>query len=234
MASSLNRNAALPYFALVILGIAASLIAGERVNFLIVICSCACAIWCWRPKLKRVFAILLFSLSCVIFVASLSPNTAYRFTTNFVDNISLDDSSAHYRAIAPAFQVVDKAPILGIGPGNYRYLCPEFIRARPNLDCHPHPHNFYVQMMSEAGIVGLLVGAFFLGSIFWACLKPAIQCRKHPFVATFWIVPFAFFWPIATTADFFGQWNNVFMWSALALALAGAQIGGFGNSASKI
>jgi hypothetical protein len=28
------------------------------------------------------------------------------------------------------------------------------------------------------------------------------------------------FWPIRSSADFFGQWNNIFLWSAVALALA--------------
>ena len=32
--------------------------------------------------------------------------------------------------------------------------------------------------------------------------------------------PFCLFWPIATSGDFFGQWNNIFMWSAVALAVA--------------
>jgi succinate dehydrogenase hydrophobic anchor subunit len=42
-------------------------------------------------------------------------------------------------------------------------------------------------------------------------------------LATAWVVPFAFFWPVAANADFFGQWNNIFMRSALALAMAAVQ-----------
>ena len=38
------------------------------------------------------------------------------------------------------------------------------------------------------------------------------------------------FWPITTTADFFGQWNNIFMWSAVAIALACARAGSKDNS----
>ena len=115
--------------------------------------------------------------------------------------------------------------MLGIGPGNLRILCPDIIAGSAAYDCHPHPHNYYLQMLGEAGIVGLLTGVLFLGSIIWACAKPALRDRSNVVVATMWIVPFAFFWPIASTADFFGQWNNIFMWSAVAVALAGAQIG---------
>ena len=63
--------------------------------------------------------------------------------------------------------------------------------------------------------------------------RPAIRDRSNAVVATMWIVPFGCFWPIASSADFFGQWNNLFMWSALAVALAGAQIGGQNAHASK-
>ena len=38
-------------------------------------------------------------------------------------------------------------------------------------------------------------------------------------IATAFVVPLAVFWPIATSADLFGQWNNIFMWSGVALAL---------------
>jgi hypothetical protein len=38
--------------------------------------------------------------------------------------------------------------------------------------------------------------------------------------ATAFVVPLGLFFPIQTTADFFGQWNNIFMWSAIGLALA--------------
>ena len=41
------------------------------------------------------------------------------------------------------------------------------------------------------------------------------------------------FWPIASMADFFGQWNNIFMWSAIAIALAGARIASEDDTAPK-
>ena len=106
----------------------------------------------------------------------------------------------------------------------FELLCDDVIAGSSLYDCHPHPHNFYLQMLGEAGIIGCLTGVLFLGSVIWACTRPALQDRSHVVVATMWIVPFSFFWPIASTADFFGQWNNIFMWSAVAVALAGAQI----------
>jgi len=64
------------------------------------------------------------------------------------------------------------------------------------------------------------LGSVFLGSIVWACFSASLKHRQNVFVATAWVVPFGLFWPIASTADFFGQWNNIFLWSAVALALS--------------
>ena len=88
-------------------------------------------------------------------------------------------------------------------------------------------------MLGEVGIIGFLTGVLFLGSVIWACARPALRDRSNVVVATMWIVPFGFCWPIASTADFFGQWNNIFMWSAVAVALAGAQIGSQVRSDTK-
>ena len=51
------------------------------------------------------------------------------------------------------------------------------------------------------------------------CLRASLKNRENVFVATAWVIPFGIFWPIATNADFFGQWNNIFIWSAVALAI---------------
>ena len=72
-------------------------------------------------------------------------------------------------------------------------------------------------MLCETGIIGLILGSVFLGSIIWACLKASFGNKDNVFMATAWVIPFGLFWPIATSADFFGQWNNIFMWSEVAV-----------------
>ena len=74
--------------------------------------------------------------------------------------------------------------------------------------------------MAETGLVGLVAGIIMIGSIIWATFKAGLQNHKNVVVATAFVIPLGLFFPIASTADFFGQWNNIFMWSAIALALA--------------
>ena len=225
MATSSNGKAASWAAVIALISIVASVMTGERINFLIRACSGMLAALAWRPRLYRVIAIFAVEGIAVLIAVMNTPGLVQRFFNQFIEQLPTHGDSPYFRAIAPGFLAFRESPLLGVGPGNLRMLCPEIIAGSAAYDCHPHPHNYYFQMLGEAGIVGLLTGAMFLGSIIWACAKPALRDRSNVVVATMWIVPFAFFWPVASTADFFGQWNNIFMWSAVALALAGSQIG---------
>ena len=210
-----------------------SVMTGERVNFLIRLCSAALAAVVWRPRIVKVTSVVVFVTVCLCLAIYLFPATAFRFVVNFVEQLPFHADSNYYQTMAPGVLAFLESPILGVGPGNMRFLCEEIIASSSSYDCHPHPHNYYIQMLGEAGMIGLLTGMLCLGSIIWACAKPALRDRSNVVVATMWIVPFGLFWPIASTADFFGQWNNIFLWSAVAVAIAGARIGSTGNLTPK-
>ena len=213
--------------------IVASVMTGERINFLICLWGGMLAAVVWKPRLYRVVAVFAIEGMAVFSALFATPGLFNRFVDHFVQQLPTQGDSPYFRAMAPGWLAFNESMLLGVGPGNLRTLCPEIIGGSVAYDCHPHPHNFYIQMLGEAGIVGFLTGVLFLGSIIWACVKPALGDRSNVIIATMWIVPFAFFWPIASTADFFGQWNNIFMWSAVALALAGAQLGSHDQSRTK-
>ena len=79
-------------------------------------------------------------------------------------------------------------------------------------------------MLAETGFIGFIFGCIMIGAILWKTGQTSLRGRSHVIVATAFIVPLGFFFPTQSTADFFGQWNNIFMWSALALALAAGNI----------
>ena len=216
-----------------LLSIVLSVLTGERINFLIRACSGMIAAVAWRPNWWRVLLILAIELTAVVVVLQTRPDLGNRYVNNFIDQLPTHSQSAYYRAAAPGVLAFDQAPLLGIGPGNLRILCEDVSAGFDSYDCHPHPHNFYIQMLGETGLVGFVFGVLFLWSIIWTCARPALRDRSNVVVATMWIVPFGLFWPIASTSDFFGQWNNIFMWSAIAVALAGARIGSEDKAAPK-
>ena len=201
-----------------------SIMTGERINFLIRACGGMLAGLVWRPNWRRYLALIVVEVIAVIAISASSPGTTERYVDHFIDQLPTGTHSAYYRTMAPGFMAFEQAPILGIGTGNFRNQCPDLVVNNPELECHPHPHNYYIQMLAENGIIGLIFGVVMLPSIIWVCFKGWINNRDHVLSATAFVVPLGFFWPIASSADFFGQWNNIFMWSAVALALAAAHI----------
>ena len=200
----------------------ASFMTGERINFLIRLCAGGLAAIVWKPKPKLVLALVSILCLSIALVLQFNPDMSLRFFNHFMVALPIYPESLYYRSMAPGWIAFEQSPVFGIGTGNLRYLCEAVIDSSPLFDCHPHPHNYYLQLLGETGLAGFILGCFLLWSIVWTCIRAAMLDRDNVILSTMWIVPFAFFWPIASTADFFGQWHNIFMWSAVALALASA------------
>ena len=159
----------------------------------------------------------------------LAPENAGRLTHGLYEGISTGFQSDYFSVMGGGYAVFEQAMALGIGPGNYRMLAEGMLADMPHLRADNHPHNFYLQLLAETGIVGTISGILFMVSIVWTCFMARLKESGNIVVTTAFIVPLGMFWPIATTADFFGQWNNIFMWSAVAIALACARVGSKDN-----
>ena len=205
---------------LVVFNLFVSFLAGERINFIIRFFGAGLALLVWRPIVPRLGLLALLLGGLLIVVHIYLPNATYMFTDQLYRGLSSGFESDYLRVLGGGWEVFQQAPWFGIGPGNYRDMSAELLQHLPHLRGDNHPHNFYLQMLADVGIFGLLAGTFFLWSIVWRCFQGRLRAYDDVICATAFIVPLGMFWPIATTADFFGQWNNIFMWSAVALALA--------------
>jgi len=199
-----------------------SILAGERINMLIRLCSGFLAGLSWRPNLALFGAAtaLICLLIAGLFITN--ENVSYRLGSYFLSQNPIHLDTSPYWAVwrAGVLGFAD-APLLGQGPGNLRYLCdslPE-VNLPGYTDCDNHPHHFYFQLAGETGLIGLMAGLIMMVSIGHACWQARQHMPECPMAATAFIMPLAFFWPIQATADFFGQWNNLFMWMALGFAI---------------
>ncbi len=202
-----------------------SVMTGERINFLIRACGGMLAGLVWKPKWGRYLGLVAAEVLAVLVVLSALPQMATRFTDEFILGATDFEASSWWNTMNGGWQVAKDNLLFGIGTGNYRLIPPEFFKTIPFTNWQPHPHNYYLQMLTETGIIGLILGTVFLWSIIWTCFRASLKNKENVFVATAWVIPFGIFWPIATSADFFGQWNNIFIWSAVALALSIINLG---------
>jgi O-antigen ligase len=202
--------------------LAVSLLTGERVNFLIRVCAAALALISWRVNLKRVFWFTLLAITTLLLMLGSFHDLKQRVVDGLLNAVSDGFDSPYFLIFFVAIEAAKESLILGLGPATYRELCPNLVLGANIQHCYNHPHNFYVQLWVETGIVGLFFGLAMITSIFLEALKGWWNQKNDVLAATAFITPLAFFFPIATSSDFFGQWNNVFMWSAIGLALAAA------------
>jgi O-antigen ligase len=199
-----------------------TVLTGERINALVMLCAGILATLAWKPIWRRYVSMTIVSTSIVLSVVMTTPNLLNRFSETIDDVLPLSQS-AYYQVINAGLKVYESAPILGIGPATHRELCGSIVNTMKEVLCSNHPHNYYIQLLAETGTVGLITGSVMILSISWAAFAGWRKNRANVVAATAFVVPFGLFFPIQSTADFFGQWSNIFMWSAIALSLAAAR-----------
>jgi O-antigen ligase len=129
-------------------------------------------VWFW----KRWLVVLVPVLAIVLFLVS-PPVMRERFTSLFHPR---DVDSNTFRIIAwnAGVQMIEKHPLLGLGPEGPKYHFKEYV-PKETWDSRPpgfyeHLHNIYLQYGAERGIPALLVFLWLLGKIlfdFWRGLS---------------------------------------------------------------
>lgn len=101
---------------------------------------------------------------------------SYNLPTNSFDNVSDNQSNfinlknivyysvwfAHYRA---GIRIFEENKIFGSGFKTYRYYCADRfsninVGENGHIICATHPHNIYIELISETGFVGLIIFIF--------------------------------------------------------------------------
>lgn len=204
-------------------------LTGERTNSILRICSGVMAALFWKPKYLAIVIIFISQLIAVITIFTIKPEMKDRYIDRFYHSLPMVSvNSGHWGTWRSGIQQGLETPIIGIGPSGTRNTCFKLPEKTPkwlpgkNL-CANHPHNFYVQLFAETGLIGLIFGMCMIISI----IKDCFQARKFdpncPMLCTAFIVPLAIFFPIQQFGSFFGQWNNLFIWFAIAFALSQIQ-----------
>ena len=131
------------------------LISGERAAFFLYILSFIFIIIFMKFYVK--FKILLSVGSLIIFtiIISSSNQVKNRVLSNPVSTITKSIfTPQHDSLIRTAYNMFLDKPLVGHGPKMFRVICKDDKYAVGILPCLTHPHNFYVQLLAETGIIG--------------------------------------------------------------------------------
>ena len=118
----------------------------------------------------------------------------------------------HDSHIRTAYNMFKDRPILGHGPKMFRVKCKDD-KYRVGLSpCSTHPHNFYVQLLAETGIVGFLFLSISFIYVIYASLKQfkCIILNKKRFLSDYQVCLLAGIlitvWPFTPNGNFFNNW----------------------------
>ncbi len=227
-----KKNRAGVFFGIIgLLSIAVSALTGERTNFLIRACGGMLAGIVWKPKYILVSSLIFVEVLTVLALFVSRPDLSSQYGEKFLNSIPItntSDDNPYWGAWRGGIQQGLINPVKGVGPSGTRNTCADLDKNVPEWlpgknYCGNHPHNFYIQLFAEVGIIGLLLGCFMFVSIFTTCYKARLENFNCPMAATAFVVPFGLFFPIQQFGSFYGQWGNLFMWFAIAFAVSQSQ-----------
>ena len=121
-------------------------------------------------------------------------------------------SPDHDSLIRTGFNIFLDKPIFGSGPKMFRVICKDKMYATGISPCDNHPHNFYVQLLAETGIIGFsfLLSAF--AYVFYCAYRQfkSIVLRQKRYLNDYQVCLLAGIlitvWPFTTNGNFFHNW----------------------------
>lgn len=88
------------------------------------------------------------------------------------ENYAVVERLAHWQA---ALRMAAANPFLGVGMGNYEVVYPDYRLINWPFPLG-HAHNYYLNVLAEAGMIGLLAYSFMWGGVIWITWRT----RRHP------------------------------------------------------
>jgi len=125
-------------------------------------------------------------------------------------------SKTHTHHYITGYKMYLDNKILGVGVKNFRNFCSDERYEVSKLSCSSHPHNTYIQVLSETGIIGFL---FLITLLIYFCkymLKHLFLKFKQKYYFTDFEICILsgiaiYLWPIIPTGNVFSNWLNIAM-----------------------
>jgi O-antigen ligase len=196
-------------------------LSGERTAFFFIsLFFCLCFFLINSIKLSMKILILSFFLFLIGITIFFNERIKVRmfFDPNNKLEISKDEvliftpqHTDHYKIVYKMFL---SKPFLGHGPNMFRLICSydEFKNDEKKSGCSTHPHNNYLQLLSETGILGFLFLAVCLFYISYSILKIFVYnfYKKDKFFNNYnkglIITLLITLWPFSPGGNFFNNW----------------------------
>jgi hypothetical protein len=217
--------------ALMAVAVATSILIGQRMGAAFTLFSLALAGLLLKP-LRRATAIAFITAALVLLATPLiSPPTHAKLVNETATNMDHFSQSPYGELYTRATIMGLASPWHGWGYNGFREFCPQerFGGGIPALHipptqiglgaCNLHPHNFYLQALTDAGLPGLAL--FIILNLTWlAAAWRGIWRQRDALRVALFIGVATFVWPIASTDEYPTLYASGWFFLMLGLSLA--------------
>ena len=195
-------------------------LSGERSAFFFLNLSTIFIIILIKEYQKFRLLTFIVALIVIFLMSQTNPNLHNRMFKNPAKNMSLFQNSdsafifteAHDSLFRTAFNMFKDKPLFGHGPKMFRVKCNIKSYQEGIKPCDTHPHNFYIQLLAETGIIGFLFLFSFFIYVLYVSSKQLISIilNKKRYLTDYQVCLlsgiFITVWPITTNGNFFNNW----------------------------
>ena len=184
------------------------LFTNERMAMLYFFFMVLCIIFTYLKNDKKKFVLTTFIF--ILIPVLIYTNSINKFDSKVINSVKQVYenskirvySSTHEILISNSIKLFKEKPILGIGANNYKRDCK---KVNSGVNCSTHPHNIFIQLLTETGLIGILFYTVFLVYI----LKKIILFLffKEELYKILIVLPLFFYInPFFPSGNFFNNW----------------------------
>jgi O-antigen ligase len=232
----LGKSFSILFFFILISVFILIILSGERASIFLMFAGIFLAMFLLRINLAKMFLSILLIFFIFVLTIKLYPKSQARIIDNTYNQIfgKIDSpnnfkihlySEGHQNHFKTALLIFKQNYLTGVGVRNFRLECRKSIYDDVGrYHCTTHPHNTYMQLLSETGLIGF---SFFISFIIFVLikifkfLKITYSNKKKtnvPLTISFVIICINFF-PFITTGSFFNNWLSTLYYIPVAIFL---------------
>ena len=198
------------------------LLSGERAAIFLMCIGIFFGFIFLKVNLKHLFLISLLFFALSFLTVNFFPKTKERIFKATYNQVFLDDdgtkklnlfSKGHEQHFTSAMLMFEKHYFKGVGVRNFRLECQKDIykEVAGMYHCSTHPHNTYMQFLSETGLMGTFFLIIFLSFVFIKSCKFLKDiyikgAKKNTPLGICLVIILINFFPFVTTGSFFNNW----------------------------
>jgi len=210
-------------------------LSGERSAFFYMNLSTIFIILMIKEYRNYRIVIYIITICCLIVLANFRPQVMQRIVhqtiadfnlkVNKNDNRTYIFSKAHTDLYEAGLNIFFDNKFFGVGPRQFRYECNNYKIS--SYSCNTHPHNTYIELLSESGIFSFIIVFSVFLLILFSSIKhlfnKMINTKKNPIFNDLEVCLLSAvlisLWPLIPTGSFFNNWLSIIYYYPLGILI---------------